>query len=428
MSDSEQPDAPPADDALAPRPLPPSERDPWPSFLRTMAWVGINTFGGPVAQIGVMQRVAVEQRHWLTDAQFIHLINFAHILPGPEALEVAIHLGYLRRGVLGGIAAGLLFIWPGFVSLTALAWVYRTYGHLAAVDGFLGGVRPVAMALVAAAAVRLSRRALRGGLSYAVMAAAFLASYVIDAPYIAILVGSGLLGLALGGRRSESSDRKRHGWLFAVLVLALVGGTQLWRHRLAPVDHAPATARSSAALPPPVVTGERLAQVAWVNTKTALVTFGGAYTALPYLREQTVEHHGWLNDRAVIDALALGETTPGPLISVAIFLSYLAAGFQGAVVGCICLFFPAFVLVLGLGRYIDRVEKSRHARALLWGFSAGTLGLIVALAASVVPGSLPDLFSIAVAVAAFIAVWRFNANLLLVVITGGVLGVAWSLF
>ena len=111
-----------AEEVLAPRSLPPKERESWGSFLRTMAWVGINTFGGPVAQIGFMHKVAVEQRRWLTDGQFVHLLNFANVLPGPEALEISIHLGYLRRGIWGGIVAGLLFIWPGFISLTALAW------------------------------------------------------------------------------------------------------------------------------------------------------------------------------------------------------------------------------------------------------------------------------------------------------------------
>lgn len=192
-------DASTPEDALAPRPLPAGARDRWPGFLRTMGWVGLNSFGGPIAQIGFMHRVAVEQRRWVSDGQFVHLLNFANVLPGPEALELAIHLGYLRRGPLGGIAAGLPFIWPGFVALTALAWVYRSYGEVAGVAGFLDGVRPVAMALVAAAAVRISRKALAGRLSYVLMGAAFLASYLLGVPFVAILVGCGLLAVVLVG-------------------------------------------------------------------------------------------------------------------------------------------------------------------------------------------------------------------------------------
>jgi chromate transporter len=414
--------------AVAPRPLPREERDAWGPFLRTMAWVGLNTFGGPVAQIGFMHEVAVERRRWLTDGQFVHLLNFANVLPGPEALEIAIHLGYLRRGVAGGIAAGILFIWPGFVTLTALAWVYQSYGHFTGVAGFLDGVRPVAMALVAAAAVRISRKALKGPLSYVLMSAAFLASYAFGAPFVAILVGCGALGFTLGPRHRESSaaSPRLYGWLFVLLAVGLVAGARLLPSDSAASSAAPPAAQraSSRGDGAPERAHARLGEVAWVNTKAALVTFGGAYTVLPYLREQTVDRYGWLNDRQVVDGLALGETTPGPLISVGIFLSYLAAGLAGAVVGCVFLFLPSFVLVLGLGRYIDRVESLPHARDVLWGFSAGTLGLIVALAAKLVPASVPDLFAAAIGALAFAAVSRFDVNLIVVVLIGGALGVA----
>jgi chromate transporter len=414
--------------ALAPRPVVREERDAWGPFLRTMAWVGLNTFGGPVAQIGFMHKVAVEQRRWLSDAQFVHLLNFANVLPGPEALEIAIHLGYLRRGVAGGIVAGVLFIWPGFVSLTALAWVYQSYGHVTGVAGFLDGVRPVAMALVAAAAVRISRKALKGRLSYVLMGAAFLASYALGVPFVAILVGCGVLGFVLGGRHRESSQPhpRLFGWLFIVIVMGLVAGARFSPSfsaaRSTDPSRAPQAASPSDSVP--ASAPARLVDVAWVNTKAALVTFGGAYTVLPYLREQTVDRYGWLNDRQVVDGLALGETTPGPLISVGIFLSYLAAGLAGAIVGCLFLFLPSFVFVLGLGRYIERVENLPRARDVLWGFSAGTLGLIVALAANLFPASVPDFFAATVGALAFVAVWRFDVNLVLVVLVGGGAGLA----
>lgn len=417
------PDRATPEPALAPRPLARHDRDAWGDFLRTMAWVGVNTFGGPVAQIGFMHKVAVEQKRWLSDGQFVHLLDFANVIPGPEALELAIHLGYLRRGVAGGVAAGLLFIWPGFVTLTALAWAYQTYGHVPAIAGFLDGVRPVAIALVAAAALRISRRALAGRLSYAVMAAAFLASYLLNVFFVGILALCGLLGFMFGRgqREAKQQDRRLHGWLFIGLVAIVVGSAPLWSS--SPKSAFTAGLRVDPGSPArevrPEISAERLIDVAWVNTKAALVTFGGAYTVLPYLREQTVDRYRWLSDREVADALALGETTPGPLISIGIFLSYLAAGFAGAVVGCIFLFLPSFVLVLGLGRYIERVERVPRARDVLWGFSAGTLGLIIALAAELVPPSIPDVFSGVIAAAAFLAVWRFDVNLVLVVLAGG---------
>jgi chromate transporter len=414
--------------ALAPRPLARDGRDAWGTFLRTMAWVGLNSFGGPVAQIGFMHKVAVEEKRWLSDGQFVHLLNFANVIPGPEALEIAIHLGYLRRGIAGGVAAGLLFIWPGFVTLTILAWVYQTYGHVPAIAGFLDGVRPVAIALVAAAAVRISKRALKGRLSYAVMTAAFLASYILNVFFVGILVGCGLLGLTLGRHRRDAkqSSSRVPGWLFIVLVAGFVIGARLWSSPQVPevanVPHVEQGPRPRQAQPE--ISAGRLMDVAWVNTKAALVTFGGAYTVLPYLREQTVDRYRWLSDREVVDGLALGETTPGPLISIGIFLSYLAAGLPGAVVGCFFLFLPSFLLVLVLGRYMERIENLPHARDVLWGFSAGTLGLIIALAADLVPPSIPNLFSGLVAALAFVAVWRFDVNLIVVVLVGGGLGLA----
>ncbi len=387
-----------------------------------MFWVGINSFGGPVAQIGVMHKEAVEKRKWLTDEQFVHLLNFANVLPGPEALEISIHLGYIRRGIRGGIVSGLLFVWPGFVSLTVLAWIYHRYGHVPGVTGFLNGIRPIALALVAAAAVRLSGRSLKGGLSYLLMGTAFVASFLLRAPFIAVLGGSGLLGLLLAHYRKSGKHPKAHAWALTALVILLIVGAQIWSRTAGTYADEPQAQNTTELSVEPKVTVARLGQIAWVNTKAALQTFGGAYTVLPYLREQTVGKYGWVTDRQVIDALALGETTPGPLISIGVFLSYLAGGFPGAVVGCVFLFLPSFLFVLGLARYVEKVERLPYARSVLWGFSAGTLGLIIALAADLVPASLPDLFSAALAGLAFVAVRRLDLNLLLVVLAGGMVG------
>ena len=175
------------------------------------------------------------------------------------------------------------------------------------------------------------------------------------------------------------------------------------------------------------IDARRHAEIAWVNTKAALATFGGAYTVLPYMREQFVREKGWVGDAQIADALAMAETTPGPLISFGVFLSYLAGGLTGAIVGGVFLFLPSFVLVLGLGRHIEKVEKVPRAAEFLWGVSAATIGLILAMAAQVVPLSVVGPLDAAVAAAAFIALWRFDANLLLVVAAGALLGLARAL-
>lgn len=403
----------------APLPLSAAEREPWRSFLRSMFWVGVNTFGGPVAQIGVMHQEAVERRNWVTDEQFVHLVNFANILPGPEALEVAIHLGYLRKGVPGGIAAGLLFIWPGFVSLTALGWVYATYGQLSGVNAFLGGIRPVALALIAFAVVRLSLKTLKGTAALLLMAAAFVAHFAFAIPFPLLLVGCGLLGMLLRGYRGRAGFVRAQKPLTVALLVAALSAGLLW-------DRSPTRPGLQAGREAPLrvedASPERLAQLAWINTKAALLTFGGAYTVLPYLHDQMVSRTGWLSDAHVMDALALGETTPGPLISFGIFLSYLVSGFPGAIVSCVFLFLPSFVLVLTLGRYIHLVESLPWAPDFLWGVSAGTIGLILSLSAQLAPGSIAGPFEMVVAALAFAALWRFKLNVLIVVLVGGTVG------
>jgi chromate transporter len=412
-----------------PRPLPAAEREPWPRFLRIMAWIGLNSFGGPIAQLGVMHREFVERHAWLTDAQFVHLLNFANVIPGPEALELCIHAGYLRRGVWGGVVAGMLFIWPGFVSLTLLGWIYVEYGHWTWIEATLDGIRPVALALVAAAAIRISRKALQGSGAILIAGLAFVASFVLDVPFIAILLGAGVLGRVLGPRHDRApSSRPVHGRLFVLLVVGVIA-VGLIRHRETSESSQTFTHRpSSSERVFPQSSGKRMLDIAWVNTKAALLTFGGAYTVFPFLREQCVEKHRWLSDGQMMDAVALGETTPGPLISVGVFTAYLAGGFWGSVVGCFFLFLPSFVFVLGLGRHIDRIENLPHATHVLWGFSAGTLGLILALAATLVPPSIRDVFSAGLAALAFLAAWRFNVNLIAVIAGGAALGVLRAMF
>ncbi len=410
--------------APVPSPLPPQRRDPWSSLAGAMFRIGFNSFGGPVAQIGFMHREAVERRGWLTGEQFLHLVSFANVLPGPEALEVAIHLGYLRRGRLGAIVAGLLFVWPGFVALTALGWIYVTFGKLDAVEAFLDGVRPVAAALLAFAAFRFAKRAVRGAGAAALTAAAFGASFLLQAPFLPLLLGCGILGAALAPRGPESLGHRGRAVVLTLLAAALASGLIL---RPAPPPasaDSPAVAEAAQTRPSPRADPGRLAAIAWVNTKAAMVTFGGAYTVLPYLRQLMVVEEHWVTDREMVDALALGETTPGPLISIGVFLSYLAGGLPGALVGGFFLFLPSFVLVLSLAPHLERIAASQIARRFLWGVSAGTLGLILSLAAALLPHGIPDAFSASIAAIALFALWRLDANALIAVLAGGLAGLA----
>lgn len=379
-----------------------------------MARVGLNSFGGPVAQLGVLHQEAVDRRRWVTDAEFVQLVNFANMLPGPEATEVAIHLGWLRRGVLGGIAAGLLFVWPGLVTLTLLGWIYARYGHLAPVDAFLNGIRPIAVALIAFAVVRLSLRTLQGVAAVALMGVAFVAHFVFAVPFPLLLAGCGLVGISMNRLRETGPLGRGQKALTVAILLAAVLCGALWQPSRKEEEHStPATAPSASV---------SLREIARVETKAALLTFGGAYTALPYFHDQMVRRTGWLTDAQFTDGLALGETTPGPLISVGVFFAYLTAGLAGAVVGGFFLFLPSFVLVLTLGRYAQRFASMPWASAFLWGISAATIGLILSLSAQIAPRSLHDGASAAVSIAALVALWRFRLDPLLAVLAGGFLG------
>jgi chromate transporter len=391
-----------------------------------MLRIGLNSFGGPVAQIGFMHREAVEKRGWLTDAQFLNLVAFANVLPGPEALEVAIHLGLLRRGRAGGVVAGLFFVLPGFAALTLLAWVYVAFGRVAAVEAFLDGVRPVAAALLGFAAVRFGTRSVTSPAAALLSAAAFAASSLFAAPFLILLPACGLAGLLMAPRGQARLGRRGRAAVLALVALALGSGLFSGIARTTPSARAAAEtsdARGRTASSP----ASRLSGIAGINLKAALVSYGGAYTVLPYLREQMVVREAWVTDREMVDALALGETTPGPLISIGVFLAYLAGGPAGALVGGVCLFLPSFVLVLVLAPHLETIVASPAARRVLWGVSAGTLGLILSLAAALLPHGVPDVFSLAVAGLALAALWRLDANALLVVLAGGLAGLARAL-
>jgi chromate transporter len=274
--------------------------------------IGWLAFGGPVAQLGLMHDECVERRGWIDDAGFVRALNFVHVLPGPEASQMAIFIGWRVLGVLGGVLAGLLFISPGIITLAALAAIYVRYGSRPELVGVLSGFRPVALALLAAAMLRLSKAALRTQFQKVLAVLAFGASVFLHVGFVPLLLGCGALSIVRSRLR---------GPLATVALLSMV-----------------AAGRAEAAAP----ALERLRDVSLFFLKVGLVSFGGAYAVLPLLREGGVLHYGWLTDPQMVDALALGETTPGPLISIGVFIGYLAGhpvgmGLASALsAGCSC--------------------------------------------------------------------------------------------
>ncbi|HEY6004793.1 MAG TPA: chromate efflux transporter, partial [Anaeromyxobacter sp.] len=270
----------------------PEER---PASLSEVFWyflkLGWLAFGGPIGQIGLMHLEMVERRKWIGEDEFVRALNFCHLLPGPEATQLAIYVGYKKAGPWAGILAGVLFILPGYVTLSVLAWIYVHYGKTPQVLGILWGFRPVGLALLLAALVRISRAALKGPFPVVLALAAFATFYFARLPFLLVLFGCGLAYIAW--RRAGPGSR------VAATAASLLVAVR-------------AEAAESAA--------NRLLDISWFFLKVGLFSFGGAYAVLPYIREGAVATYGWITDHQMIDALALGETTPGPLISIAVFV------------------------------------------------------------------------------------------------------------
>jgi chromate transporter len=371
-------------------------------FLK-LGWLA---FGGPVGQIGLMHLEVVERRKWIDEEEFVRALNFCHVLPGPEALQLAIYLGWKKGSYAGGLLAGVLFILPGFITLTALAWIYVHYGTSQQVMGVLWGFRPVGLALLLTALVRISRAALKDVFAVALAAAAFAAFTFAGISFIPVLLGCGLAFLA-------------------------------WRH-LGPGSRAASLlglfflfpARADAAEP----AARRLFDISWFFLKVGLFSFGGAYAVLPYLREGAVGAYGWMTDHQMIDALALGETTPGPLISIGIFVGYVAGhgsgtAFPGAAAATLFLFLPSFVFVLGAARHMDWLTGRPGVKEFLTGVTSGVVGLMFSISiplaqVAFAPRGEIDWYTIVLGLLAFSAVhfWKSRWNVVVVVLGGGALG------
>lgn len=383
-------------DAKAPQT---SEPVPWRSFLGAWARVAALSFGGPAGQIAVMHRIVVEEQRWVRDNRFLHALNYCMLLPGPEAQQLAVYLGWLQRGVLGGLVAGGLFVLPGFVSILALSLIYSTYGATAAVSGLFYGLKASVLAVVADAVRRIGKRSLRTPLQVAVAITAFVASFFLAAPFPALVVAAAVLGFLVapwkldwfqtpGGRHGSKAVEpfvERHPlpgaavqptWRRAAVV-AGVGLTLWW----GPV----------AALIASGGTQSVYCQQALLFSKAAVVTFGGAYSVLGYVAHEAVVTHHWLKPPEMLDGLAMAESTPGPLIQVVQFVGYmasyrnpgelspLAAGVLGSVVTTWVTFVPCFLWIFLGAPYVERLQQAPRLSAALASITSAVVGVIASL-------------------------------------------------
>jgi chromate transporter len=428
------------------------------SFWQAFAYwlrLGFISFGGPAGQIAIMHRDLVEHRRWISEQRFLHALNYCMLLPGPEAQQLATYIGWLMHRTWGGIVAGALFVLPSLAILIALAWIYLVYGDVPAVAGILYGIKPAVTAIVLAAAWRIGARALGHPYLWAIAVAAFVAIFAFDVPFPLIVLAAavaGWIGAHVVPRAFDGSSTAHGGtaaphppaliddetpppaharWSTARAIRVAIAFLLLWTAAIGALTYWSGWEGT-------------LTQMAWFFTKAALLTFGGAYAVLPYVVQAAVEHYGWLTTEQMMDGLALGETTPGPLIMVVAFVGFVGgwsqqvfgadALFVGGVVAAIVVtfftFLPSFFFILLGAPFIESTHGQLHFTAPLKGITAAVVGVIVNLAVFFALhvwwpkglGSSIDIASVLISIAALVALMRFKLGVIPVILACGLTG------
>lgn len=421
--------------------------------------LGFISFGGPAGQIAIMHHDLVEKKRWISEKRFLHALNYCMLLPGPEAQQLATYIGWLMHRTWGGLVAGVLFVLPSFFILVGLAWVYMAYGSVPAVAGVLYGIKPAVVAIVLFAAYRIGSRTLKNKVLWSIAALAFIAIFLLKLPFPVIVLAAGIIG-HFGGRKTpqffkvgggHGAADKNYGKALIdddtpTPSHALFSWNKLWR--MAGIGLAIWFAAML------VLVGlygwnATLTQMGWFFTKAALMTFGGAYAVLPYVFQGAVEHYQWLSPTQMIDGLALGETTPGPLIMVVTFVGFVggwmtqalgidamfASAFAAASVVTFFTFLPSFIFIFMGAPFIETTHGNLKFTAPLSAITAAVVGVILNLALFFAyhvfwptgfEGAV-DWPSVLLTVLASIAIFRFKIGVIPVIITSGVLGMIWKL-
>ena len=419
--------------------------------------LGFVSFGGPAGQIAMMHQDLVERKRWISERRYLHALNYCMLLPGPEAQQLATYIGWLMHRGWGGIVAGGLFVLPSMLILIALGWIYLAFGHLPIVAGVFYGIKPAVTAIVLFAAYRIGSRALKNWVLWAMALLAFLAIFLLDAPFPLIVLIAAILG-AIGGKVAphrfavgggHGAGKQSHGpalidddtptpaharFSWAGLFKVVAVGLLLWGGTIG------------------LLCGRfgwhgALTQMGWFFTKAALLTFGGAYAVLPYVFQGAVEHYHWLTPRQMMDGLALGETTPGPLIMVVTFVGFVAgwgkqvfgpdhlflAGAAAAGVVTWFTFLPSFLFILAGGPLVESTHGNLKFTAPLTGITAAVVGVILNLALFFAfhvfwPEGYAGRFdgvSALIGMGALLALFRFRVGVIPVIGACGAAGLLW---
>ncbi|NOS98999.1 MAG: chromate efflux transporter [Phycisphaerales bacterium] len=433
------------------RPLESPPRPAGPTFAEAFRFwlkLGFISFGGPTGQIAIMHTELVDRRRWISESRFLHALNYCMLLPGPEAQQLAVYIGWLLHRTWGGIAAGALFVLPSAFILWLLSYIYVTFGNLPGIAATFDGLKPAVMAIVAAAVIRIGKRALKNAVMWTIAAGAFIAIYFFHVPFPIIVLTGGLVGLAgaqwsprwfivikshgagrganeVIGDADESPDHARPTWGRAARVVA-VSGLLWWIPVLIVAawlgpDHA-------------------LVHEGVFFSKAAMVTFGGAYAVLPYVAQRAVDHYAWLGTGQMMDGLGLAETTPGPLIMVVQFVGFLGAwnhpghlspllaATLGAAITTWVTFLPCFLWIFLGAPFIETMRSNERVTGALSAITAVVVGVVLNLAVWFGRGViLPadgrvDWFAVALAVAAFAALVWAKRDVIAVILASASVG------
>jgi chromate transporter len=348
--------------------------------------IGLTAFGGPAAHVAMMREEIVERRQWIDDQHFLDLLGATNLIPGPNSSEMSMHIGYVRGGFLGLIVGGLGFLLPSMVMALGAAWAYVRYGSTPAAGWLLEGIKPVIIPLIVLAIWSLGRKAVKSRIT-AIVGLVALILYFVGVNFVALLVGGGLIVMLLRNRDKA----------LPLLSLLKVGT-------------------------PAAATSFSLGGLAWVFFKIGLLMYGSGYVLFAFLHADLVERRGWITEQQLIDAIAVGQMTPGPLSTSATFIGYILDGVPGALIATFALYLPAFVFVGLSNPLIPRVRRSPWAGSFLDGVNAAALGLMAAVTWELARAAYIDLFTILIGLVAAVLLFRYKLNSVWLVLFGAFMG------
>ena len=395
-----------------------ADQSPLRERLRTLAVLflklGAISFGGPAAAIGLMQDEVVRRRQWVTQQHYLDMLGLTNLIPGPNSTEMAISVGFARAGWAGLVVAGASFIVPAALITAAIAWAYVRFGTLPVAESLLAGVKPAVIAVIAIAVWRLGKIAVRDAW-LAVLGALALAAFLAKLSPLLILVAGGLLGMAAQQMRKIRRGKSS-------ISAGLSAGLILFKKSSLLPGFLSAFLAGAVAASVPLTKRVPLARLGWFFLKVGAVLYGGGYVLFAFVDQGLVRDHHWLTQQQVLDAIAIGQFTPGPVLSTATFIGYLLGGAWGAVVATVAIFLPSFVYVAALGPVLPKLRRSAWMAAFLDSVNACAVALMAGVTITLARDALRRWPMWAIAAAALVVLWRWKINPAWVVLGGGLAG------